>query len=302
VAPASKLYVAVEVLAGADLARTVDAGYVPERSSRAAKSAPAVSYRVYEDTMVIAGPRKVDPVLDLRRVFVWSSGNATAAVTNRTRKLAKATVELGRVQAGLGSRFYNTVDKVKTKVAAIGRDRHVAAYLLAEIATGPTGAPTLVWSFDQAVLDGEAASDGWYALLTNLDPDHADTAEVLRRYKGQEVVERRYGDIKGPLAVAPMFLHNNRRIEALITVICIALLVFCLVEREVRRQIAPATTMVGIYPENRAVKPTGRLIFAALAGMRLIPSTSTTPPSVPRPTETQLRLLEILHIDPRVHR
>jgi len=38
---------------------------------------------------------------------------------------------------------------------------------------------------------------------------------VLRRYKGQEVSERRYSNFKGPLAVAPMFLKNNRRIEAL---------------------------------------------------------------------------------------
>jgi hypothetical protein len=52
-------------------------------------------------------------------------------------------------------------------------------------------------------LAAEQASDGWYALLTNLDPDQADAAEVLARYKGQEVVERRYGAFKGPLAVAP---------------------------------------------------------------------------------------------------
>jgi transposase len=302
VAPASKSYVPVDVLAGCDLTRSVDAGYVPERTSRAAKSAQPVSYRVYEDTMVMAGPRKADPVVEVRRVFVFSSGNATAAVTNRARKLAKATDELGRLQAGLGGRFYNTVAKVTAKVAAIGASRRVAAYLIVEIGTDQTGRPTLTWSFDQTILDAESASDGWYALLTNLDPRDADTTEVLRRYKGQEVVERRYGDFKGPLAVAPMFLHNNRRIEALITVICLALLIFCLIEREVRSQLAPETTMVGIYPENRAVKPTGRLIFAALAGMRLTPATATSPPVIPRPNQTQLRLLAMLHVDPRIHR
>jgi Transposase len=85
-------------------------------------------------------------------------------------------------------------------------------------------------------------------LLTNLDPADADTAQVLIRYKGQPDVERRYGDFKGPLAVAPMFLHNNRRIAALITVICLALLVFCLVERQVRRALAPATDLPGSTP------------------------------------------------------
>jgi hypothetical protein len=302
VAPASKSYVPVDVLAGCDITRAVDAGYQPERASRAATSAEAEPYRVYEDTMVIAGPRRPDPDLDMRRVFVFSSGNATAALTNRARELARATEELGRAQAGLGGRHYNTVAKVTTKVAAIGATRRVAAYLTVDIGTDENGRPTLTWTFDQAVLDAEAASDGWYALLTNLAPDEADTAEVLRRYKGQEVVERRYGDFKGPLAVAPMFLHNNRRIEALITVICLALLIFCLVEREVRHQLAPETTMVGIYPENRAVKPTGRLIFAALAGMRLTPATPTSPPRIPRPNQTQLRLLDMLHVDPRIHR
>jgi hypothetical protein len=298
VAPAPKSYVNAEALAGCDITRAIDAGYVPERASRAAKSTEAVTYRAYEDTMVIAGPGKAGPDLDVRRVFVWSSGNATAAVTNRARKLAKAADELGRAQAGLGGRSYNNV----AKVAAIGADRRVAAYLIAQIGTDETGRPTLTWSFDHTVLDAEAASDGWYAVLTNLGPDDAGTAEVLRRYKGQEVVERRYGDFKGPLAVAPMFLHNNRRTEALITVICLALLIFCLIEREVRSQLAPETTMVGIYPENRAVKPTGRLIFAALAGMRLTPATATNPPRIPRPNQTQLRLLDMLHVDPRIHR
>ena len=45
--------------------------------------------------------------------------------------------------------------------------------------------------------------------MTNLDPTQADAAEVLARYKGQEVVERRYGTFKGPLVVAPMFLQST---------------------------------------------------------------------------------------------
>ena len=76
-------------------------------------------------------------------------------------------------------------------------------------------------------------------------------------------------------------MKNNRRIEALLSVICLALLIFCLVERAVRLAIGPAITMIGLYPERRAMKPTGRLVFAALAGMRLIPATSTEPALIP---------------------
>jgi transposase len=302
VAPASKTFVPAAVLAGCDKDAAVAVDYVPERKAGRGPDRDGPGYLVAEDTMEIRGPRKSDPPVTCRRVFVWSAGNATAAETNRARKLGRASEDLGRVLNGLGGRHYNTVDKVRAKVTSIARDRRVSAYLVTDIGVDNDGKPTLAWRFDQAALDTEAQLDGWYALLTNLDPADADTAEVLRRYKGQEVVERRYSDFKGPLAVAPMFVKNNRRIEALVTVICLALLIFCLIEREVRRGIAPEQKMIGIYPENRPMKPTGRLILAALAGMRLIPATATGPPVIPRPTATQLRLLKLLGTDPRTQR
>ncbi|QKW48231.1 hypothetical protein [Streptomyces buecherae] len=54
-------------------------------------------------------------------------------------------------------------------------------------------------------------------------------AQVLIHYKGQGTVERRYHDFKDPLAVAPVFVQHNRRVAALIQVIRLALLVFCLI-------------------------------------------------------------------------
>lgn len=302
VAPAPKNVVGTAVLAGCDKSAATTVDYVPERRQGRAPERDGPDYLVHEDAMVISGPRKADPVVACRRVFVWSAGNAEAAVANRVRKLQRTTEDLDRVQRGLGGQHYKTIDKVRSKVEAIATKRRVKAYLVFAVDTDDTGRPTLDWHFDPATLAAEEELDGWYALLTNLDPADADAGEVLVRYKGQEVVERRYGDFKGPLAVAPMFLKNNRRIEALVAVICLALLVFCLVEREVRQGIAPAKKMNGIYPENRPMKPTGRLIFAALAGIRLLPATATGPPVIPRPTDTQLRLLELLRTDPRAQR
>ena len=248
--------------------------------------------------MILTGKRKADPALTVRRIFVWSSARADAAAHARTKKLDRARDDLERLQRGLGGRHYPDTDAVAARVAQIGRDRKVKAYLQTDIGRDDQAKPTLVWSFDQAAIDAEAATDGWYALLTNLDPAEADAAEVLRRYKGQEAVERRYGDFKGPLAVAPMYLKNNRRIAALITVICLALLIFCLIERQVRLAIAPERTMIGLYPERRPARPTARNILAALAGIRLIPATGRRPPSISRPNDIQLRLLRLLKVDP----
>ncbi len=124
---------------------------------------------------------------------------------------------------------------------------------------------------------------------------------MLTRYKGQEVVERRYGAFKGPLAVAPVFLKNNRRIEALLSVICLALLIFCLVEREARHAIAPELKMTG-FPGRPSARPTGRLIFDALARLTLIPATANSPPIVPAPTGLQARILELLDVNPAFSR
>lgn len=300
VAPASKIYVSAALLAERDRDVALEVDYVAERDAdRPAEDRG--SYRVIEDTMVLAGKRKADPDLELRRVFVWSSARAGAAAHARDKKLDRARGDLERLVRGLGGRHYPDAAAVEARVAVIARERKVTSYLRVQIGTDEADKPTLAWSFDAAALAAEAASDGWYALLTNLDPNEADAAEVLRRYKGQEVVERRYGDFKGPLGVAPMYLKNNRRIEALLSVICLALLVFCLIERQVRIGIAPERTMLGLYPERRPARPTGRNVFAALVTMRLIPATRAGPAVVPRPNDVQLRLLELLDVDPTAH-
>jgi transposase len=94
-----------------------------------------------------------------------------------------------------------------------------------------------------------------------------------------------------------MFLNSNRRIAALITVISLALLIFCLIEREARRNLAPQAKLEGLYNRQPA-RPTGRLILTALAGMQLIPATATSPAQIPRPNPVQARLLELLGVDP----
>lgn len=303
IAPASKIYLSAERLGGLDWDQAIGVDYAAERDQRKSPERRG-SYRVLEGSVVLPGKGgkrgrgAAEPDVGVRCVFVWSSVRAGAAAASRAKKLDRATGDLERVQRGLGGRYYRTAEQVRQRVQVIARQRKVTALLRFVVGTDPTsGKPTLAWSFDQAALDAEAASDGWYGLLTNLAVAEADAAEVLRRYKGQEVVERRYGAFKGPLGVAPMYLTSNRRIAALISVICLALLVFCLVERAVRKAIAPAAQLNGLYV-GRPAKPTGRLIFEALAWLRLTPATGHDPPTIPTPARLQAKLLELLKVDP----
>lgn len=292
IAPASKAYVSAEVLRAANSMVAVDVGYTARRDE--AKPADQHgTYKVAEDAWTMPkASGGTGAGVEVRRVFVWSSADAGAAAAARANKLAKATVDLDHLVAGLGGRYSNTTDKVAARVAVIASKRRVGAYLVTTITAGADNKPTLTWSFDQTVIDHEAHTDGWYCLLTNL-PAEVGAGDVLVRYKGQEAVERRYHAFKGPLAVAPLFLKNNARIEALLTVICLALLIFCLIEREVRQGIAPEHTMAGFAGRSRA-RPTGKLILNALARMRLAPATANSPPMIYRPDKLEARLLELL--------
>jgi transposase len=300
-APLAASRVPAGLFAGISPATTTPVDYIAQRDT----GKPAdqrCAYRVTEDVMHLSGPRKTDPTHQIRRILVHSSANQIAAGKARQLKLGKARTELDTLTRTAGTRHHPDTAAVAAKAAQISRQRRVSAYLHTTITTDPdTGKPAFTWHFDQDAIDTETAGDGWYALLTNLDPAAADPAEILRRYKGQNTVEQRYATIKGPLAVAPIFLQTNKRITALITVICLALLIFSLIEREVRLRLAEQdqTDMVGFYAfDNRAVRPTARLILHALHDLRLIPAHDHQPPKIPHPGWLQAQLLTLLKVDP----
>ena len=89
---------------------------------------------------------------------------------------------------------------------------------------------------------------------------------MLKIYKDQWVDEQRHRDLKQTLHVRPVFLHNDARIEALIAVIGIALLIFGLIEAELRAALGEGPP-AGILPEGRAAKPTARAALAAFDGL-----------------------------------
>ncbi len=296
-APAPKSVVPAAVLAALDVTTAAPVDYVAVRD-REKFAHQRGFYRACEGLTTMRGPRKNNPPLILRTVYVWSSARAQAAVSARQLKLDKARDELDRLARTAGTRYHPDDTAVRARAEQVCRTRRVTALARYDIGLDPdSGKPTFTWAFDQTALDADAATDGWYALLTNLSADEADPAEVLRRYKGQEKVERRYSDYKGPLAVAPLFLRTNQRIDGLIHVICLALLVFTLIERAVRQAIAPAEKLPGLYA-GRPARPTGRLILEALAPLRLVPTAAGQPAYIPRPGPLQQHLLDLLGIDP----
>jgi transposase len=96
--------------------------------------------------------------------------------------------------------------------------------------------------------------------------------------------------------VRPIFLHNDDRIYALTSIVGIALLIFGLIETELRKRLREDEPLPALLPENRAAKPTGRNVLAAFQGLGL--THTRTGIQLDRLTRTQRRVLELLEITP----
>jgi hypothetical protein len=228
----------------------------------------------------------------LRVAYIHSSEEAREVAAARERALTRAEAALARVQRGLGGRHYKTKAQVDTKVARILTGQ--VAGLIAVTTTTRGGRPTLNYRRDEQAITAAAATDGIYALATNL-PGRLSADRMLPLYKGQQIVERRHRDYKQTLKVRPIFLHNDDRIHALISLVGIALLIFGLIEAELRKRLN-GDQLPALLPEGRAAKPTGRNILAAFQGLGL----TYTPDGIrlDRLTTTQRRVLDLLQIQP----
>jgi transposase len=223
--------------------------------------------------------------------YVWSSEEASSVAEARERALNKAEQELARLRRGLGGRYYKTLPQVDARVAAISIEP-IRGFLV--VRTGVRGdKPTLRWRRNRAAIAAAARTDGIYALATNLRGPLTAT-RILRLYKDQFVVELRHRDAKQTLRVRPLFLHNDDRIAALISIVGLALLVFGIIEAGVRRALGAGQPLPGILPEGRAALPTGRSILAAFQGLGL--TYTENGPSLDPLTATQRRVLELLDL------
>ncbi len=157
----------------------------------------------------------------------------------------------------------------------------------------------LEWTVDQAAIDYDKKSDGMYPLICN---DRNLTAvQVLEAHKGQPTIEKRFEQIKTVHEIAPVFLKNPGRIEALFTLYFLALLVQALIERELRLVMKREKIKeLPIYPEQRLCKrPTTEQIlrlFSLAERHTLLRDDKIVQSFPPQLTDIQLRTLDLLGV------
>jgi len=265
--------------------------YVPEREAKLPPQLRTVFKGALRDWEIPGNDTQAP--LELRVAYIHSSEEATQVADARERALIKAEDALARMHNGLGGRYYKTREQVERRVGQI-LGPNIAGLIDVTVSTRK-GKLTLAWQRNQDAIATAASFDGIYALATNL-PGRVTAGQVLRLYKDQQIVERRHRDMKQTLKVRPIFLHNDDRVYALISIVGISLLIFGLIEAQTRAALDPDQQLPGLLPEGRAAKPTGRNILAAFQGLGL--TYTHTGIQLDPLTDTQQHLLELLGIQP----
>ena len=237
---------------------------------------PVDQFSVHEEITSVEG---------YRLIWYHSTRKAECDALARHHRIERATGRLAELRQKLASprTRYRQRAKVAEAVETILRETETEGWIAVTIAERATatfrqqrrGRPNaqsvyvkeeqmrfeLTWDLDHARLAEEAPCDGIFPLITN---DLKMTAkELLLAYKHQPMIEKRFAQLKTDFAVAPVYLKEVSRIQALLCVYFLALLVESLLERELRRAMErKGIDGLPLYPEGRACRrPTARKLI-----------------------------------------
>lgn len=238
--------------------------YCSQRS-RPLPAAERPTFRGAEAAIDVAGPEQV--TRRFRVLYIYGSEEGGAARASRAKLLARAEDSLARIARGLATKPRRDPERVERRVAGAVAKGRVGNWLRTKVSCDRDGHVSLRWWRDLDALADTERRDGLYALVTNLSAGQCSADRLLALYKDQALSERAHHFLKGPLAVRPVFLKSNHRAAALVGVCSIALLVYGLIESELRAAIAPARTIPGLLPEGRAARPTAENVFRAFTGL-----------------------------------
>jgi transposase len=204
-----------------------------------------------------------------RLLFIHSSVKAQQQAETRQRHLAKIHAEFEQALKILGKYSLKTEAAIRRRLEQ-ARSKYNEGKLFSYTLTSEGGQFALTWQIDEAALARLKELEGVFVLKTNRSKTKHPIATVLATYRGQSNVEKRFHDLKGPLAVTPMFLENPKRIAGLLIILTWALTVMALMERQVRKNLK-GQPMYGLYPENRpSPAPTGTRLLAMFATLCIV--------------------------------
>lgn len=148
--------------------------------------------------------------------------------------------ELESLRSRIGQSRLTTVKSVQRSANARLRASRVAQFVQVTAYETSTGQVNLLWQVNDEVLAQAERMDGRYLLVTN--DWHLSHHEMFRLYRAKDGVETCFHIGKDDLAISPLYLHQDQRIASMIFVNMLALLVYNLLQRQLRQQGLQMTT------------------------------------------------------------
>lgn len=133
-----------------------------------------------------------------------------------------------------------------------------------------------------------------FVLITNVFTLSGE--QILRHYKEQHMVERRFEFLKDPYYVGPVFLKKEERVKALSHILLLTLLLYSLFERRVRRNLKAENVPFHVAGSYRTFTPTGKTVLEPLDEILLV--FAVTPAGVQRvlPKNTGGNILRVIRL------
>jgi len=214
-------------------------------------SLPLEEYR-----LAVVDHQLVDPATQTpfacRVLFVHASAAAKESKQRRQKNITKIRAGLEALQRKLEKAHPSTTPQsIVTQITRLLGKKNAAGFFrwqlvpLSEAEQAALPRPRrghrrqtlrLEFSFDQLAADADERHDGIYALVTTA-PLLWSADDLLTEYKRQTYVEREHHELKTPLAVTPIFLKTPRRVEALVSLLFLALQAYMTLERLYRQRV-----------------------------------------------------------------
>jgi len=115
---------------------------------------------------------------------------------------------------------------------------------------------------------------GWHVYVTNQPAQQLSLEQAVLAYREEYLIERGFGRLKGrPLSVSPLQLTSEQRVKGLLRLLSLGLRVLCLLEYQVRGQVAEQQqALAGLYagnPKRTTRRPTSEALLKAFKGLHL---------------------------------
>jgi transposase len=155
---------------------------------------------------------------------------------------------------------------------------------------------------DQPKIERRRVQTGCFVMLTNV-PREGEGAysggKILQTYKEQHGIEQNFSFLKDDTLVNAIFLKTPARIEALGLILMISLLIWRLLEQQMRKHLADTDATVPGWDDKPTQRPTSYMLTIKFKGLLILKLGKQRRFAKPL-SETRLAFLRALGLSPSI--